>query len=289
MCWPLHTELLKSFTRHPTPSELAPPWLVAPPWSPCPWFTPPATPSGVQSSRLQQFLPCRGIVRCPGPHIRSLSPHPPLSPPRSNHTTPIRLPRASPSTSKLEAGSGRSADSIGMRGRCATGMAAACRRTDLGLLPTAVGWHRKGGWYLATSDRCLRTPASDQRPSPGAFILPHSTAAAATLLYGSHSRRKGVVRRAVAHAGPGPSAPSATSVSNSWNSAVCLAFRKPQAAIPSAVKRGCFRMWEKLRRTKQNCLPWCAGPSDSTESWLRANFGRIKISSLRSHPTPALL
>ena len=90
-----------------------------------------------------------------------------------------------------------------MQTRSATGTAAAHRRTDLGLLPTAVGWHRKGGWYLAIRDRCLRMSALDQRPSPGAFILPHSTAAAATLLYGSHSRRKGAVRRAVAHAGPG--------------------------------------------------------------------------------------
>lgn len=219
--WALHTELLKSFTGHQTPSELTLPWLVALPWSLSLWFRPPATPSGAQSSGLQQFLPCRDTVLCPGPHIRSLFQHPPFSPPRSNDTAPTRLLRASPATSQLEPGSGRSADNTGMRGRSATGTAAACRRTDLGLLPTAVGWHRKGGWYLATSDSCLRTPALDQ---PGCFILPHSTAAAATLLYGSHGRRrKGAVRRAVAQAGPGTVRVFGHfSVSSSWNSAVCL-------------------------------------------------------------------
>lgn len=155
--WVLHTELLKSFTRHPTPLELTRPWLVALPWSLSLWFRPPATPSGAQSSGAAAVPP----LPSPGPHIRSLSLHSPFSPPRSNDTAPTRLPQASPATSQLEPGSGRSADSIGMRGRSATGTAAACRRTDLGLLPTAVGWHRKGGWYLATSDRCPRSPALD--------------------------------------------------------------------------------------------------------------------------------
>lgn len=98
------------------------------------------------------------------------------------------------------------------------------------------------GWLVPGDPRQVPEDALNQQPSPGAFILPHSSAAAATLLYGSHSRRKGVVRRAVAHAGPGPSASSATSLSKFLESAVCLAFKKPQAAIPSAVKRGCFRM-----------------------------------------------
>lgn len=89
--WVLHTELLKSFTRHPTPFELTRPWLVALPWSLSLWFRPPATPSGAQSS---------GAAAVP-PRAEPGSSHPIVVPAFSVLTIQIKRHRPDPASTSV--------------------------------------------------------------------------------------------------------------------------------------------------------------------------------------------